>query len=169
MAGTYTKGSDGIVKIASGAEIPCLVGWALNASATIQKAGGARCMKSNGDDVLSGWNIISVLGRGWQGNAKFAWQATDEGASASFAPDQVGETLSLTLYPAGVAQRAYSGEALLANVSKPATLGEHILQTVTFIGAGELFELAPGTALGAYLTLAGDPYTTLAGDPYVTL
>lgn len=137
MAGTITKGTDGIIRLVdTAAEVPCLREWTLETSTTETRE-AAGCMVSNGDDASSLWETVVAVGRGWQGSLTFYWQRSEEAAAPSFAPERVGEALSIELLPTN-AVRAYAGIAAIQSVSKPAEVGTNITQTVNLVGDGAL-------------------------------
>jgi hypothetical protein len=164
MAGTITKGNDGVVKLNSGEEVPSLKEWTLNTTATERRT-NVSVMASNSDHLLSGWDIVAIIGRGWRLNLVFHWQRTNEAAAPFFSAEQIGQALELTLYPAGTLIRGYSGTASLASISKPSVVADAITQAVSLIGDGELFELEPGELADGMVTFAGDEFHTFADDP----
>jgi uncharacterized protein YbdZ (MbtH family) len=137
MAGTITKGTDGIIRLVdTAAEVPCLREWTLETSTTETRE-AAGCMVSNGDDASSLWETVVAVGRGWQVSLTFYWQRSEEAAAPSFAPERVGEALNIELLPTN-AVRAYAGIAAIQSVSKPAEVGTNITQTVNLVGDGAL-------------------------------
>ena len=137
MAGTITKGADGIIRLVdTAAEVPCLREWTLETSTTETRE-AAGCMVSNGDDASSLWETVVAVGRGWQVSLTFYWQRSEEAAAPSFAPERVGEALNIELLPTN-AVRAYAGIAAIQSVSKPAEVGTNITQTVNLVGDGAL-------------------------------
>jgi hypothetical protein len=138
MAGTITKGNEGIIKLQGGAEVPCLSSWELNTTASEQRE-VTRCMASNGDDNFSLWESVVAIGRGWRLSLTFYWQKTDEAAAPSFSPERTGETIDIELLPDGASGPSYEGSAIIQSLSKPAEIGVNITQTVNLIGDGDLF------------------------------
>lgn len=149
MAGTITKGNEGVIRLATnGAEVPCLREWTLTTDVTSQSE-VASCMASNGDDTQSVWARVVAVGRGWGLTLSFYWQNADEAAAPSFAVERVGEPLAIELFPDGTSGPSYEGTALIQSVTTPASIGADIIQTITLAGDGPLyFGIAP-TITGA--------------------
>lgn len=146
MAGSKTKGTDGVIAITSGAnpvsEIPCLVSWELSAGADFQKE-SQRCMKSNGDGGSSAavpWDTNELQGKNWRVRAEFFWQATDEGASPYLDLDQVGEEVTVELYPNDnvSGQKEYTGTGKIESVNLPSEVTTNMRVTVELVGDGAI-------------------------------
>jgi hypothetical protein len=145
MAGTITKGTDGVIEITGGgvpAEIPCLRSWTLNTSASFNEE-NTRCMKSNADGgsgVAVGWNSNILQGKGWTVEAEFFWQKDDEAAAPDIEATAVGDTVTVKLYPNDnvTGEKEFSGSAHIQSVSVPSAVGSNITQTVTLVGDGAL-------------------------------
>ena len=146
MAGTITKGTDGVLAITSGTnsvvEVPSLRSWTLQSSAQMNTE-NTRCMKSNSDGgstQTGGWDSNILQGKNWQVEMEFFWQKDDEGASPYLDPTQAGNTVEVDLYPNDntAGEKKYEGTGLVQSVSVPSQVGSNIMQTVTVVGDGAL-------------------------------
>lgn len=148
-AGTQISGEDGIVKLIDAdtdieiGEIPCLVSWTLEASASIASR-STRCMKSNGDggsDTEASWDKNTVEGKSWNVSANFFWQENQSiPASLKLDPTNVGQKVKLELYPndSDSGKVVYSGTAIIESVSDPSEVTGDVKCDVTLRGDGAL-------------------------------
>lgn len=146
-AGQKIRGKDGIIEMtidATTEEIPCLTGWTLDVSASLNEDSTA-CMLSNGDggtDAGGEWSDSEIESKSWTLSAEFLWQKDDTvGTTGIIDATDVGASGGVKLYPdkkTGAGHREYSGNVILESVSVTSETSSTITASATFKGTGAL-------------------------------
>lgn len=126
-------GKDGIVKVGgTPAAVAEVTEWQIETTGETADSTSMNTAQSN-----SGWRTHEATLKSWEGSLSCLWDETDTNGQETL---DAGASIALKVYPEGdtTGDTFFSGNAIVTNVTRKATLDGMVEASFTFKGTGAL-------------------------------